>query len=225
MEDAVKAMAACKDARLDTQEQPLHICFSTARFAPDPAALQQQGWLAPEAAAEMALAYAGWQPKEFGGEGGGTTAGAAAAAEGALDDDPLAAWERQQAEGEEAAEEGQIVGAAAEQAQQQAQQQVQQDPAAALEQQRVAAEAAGFAYDPGTGYMLEPTSGYYYDANTGTVLRAWVGYPLPAFVCQCLEQGSSVTAGVHTTLSLSAFACTLCLPIHARLRVDAAAVA
>lgn len=216
VEDAGKALAACQGAHLDACEGPLRLGYARDRFADQPQhhySAQYQRHIATEAAAEAALAMAGWAPKEFGDVGQQA---------GADDDDPLAAWERQQAS-EEAAQGGATAGGAGQAAaggqgaapnaapsagapaeqQQAAQQQDKQqerpgsaeseegelgyDPlaaavelqaaeaqqeaaaaaAAALAEQRAAAEAAGFCFDPDSGYMLEPVSGYYYDANSG----------------------------------------------------------
>lgn len=89
--DAGKALAACQGARLEGQEAPLRLGYARDRFADQPQhfyAAQYEHHMATEAAAEAALAMAGWAPKEF-GEGAGQAGGD--------DDDPLAAWERQQA--------------------------------------------------------------------------------------------------------------------------------
>ncbi len=61
--------------------------------------------------------------------------------------------------------------------------------AAGLEQQRAAAEAAGFVYDPESGYMRDPASGYYYDANTGEGTRCRFRSQ-PTF-CRCAETSSA----------------------------------
>jgi multidrug efflux pump subunit AcrA (membrane-fusion protein) len=171
VEDAGKALAACQDAELGGQR--LQLSYARDRFAEQ--AQPQARLLPPEAAAEAALAYAGWAPKEFGGGAGGGTG------EGGGDgDDPLAAWERRQAA---EAEEGQIAG---ELHQEQAQQ-AQQAHAAALEQQRAAAEAAGFQYDAASGYLLHLDSGHYYDANTGAA--GWLQAPLLA-ACLLLRRAA-----------------------------------
>jgi hypothetical protein len=226
IEDASKALSACQGATLDTQpEHPLRLTYAQDRFpGADAYHQQQQGGfggyggyggygggcyggggaagagLPPQAAAEAALAYAGWAPKEF-GEG---AAAGAAAGEAEEDVDPLAAWEEQQRreaepEGQQQGQQGQASGQGGQPQQQgqpaQQQQPVQQqateeyDPLAPVAeqqpqqarraqqtaQQHAAALQAQRAAAQAAGFRFDPASGYMLEPVSGYYFDANTG--------------------------------------------------